>query len=257
MKGCALTSALVLLAIFRESDAAVTAWSSPSPGISATAADGSITIPSSAAVAEDAAVGDTLFTATATVSGTASYVLVDDAGGKGTIGASTGVVTLATGQSLDFETATTLVFKVEATDSTGGGKGTATITLPITNVNEAPSFAKSVYGATAVDASAAGTTVGTYTATDPDASDTITYSIQAGNTNTDFAISSAGVVTVNTGKTLAMSTTAAYSLTLRATDAASLTGDTTLVIYVGDCDGSGAVAVASTLASLLLASFVT
>lgn len=62
--------------------------------------------------------------------------------------------------------------------------------------------------------SAAGTAVGTVTASDPNAGQVLTYSIEAGNTNNSFAISSStGKITVS--GTLALQT---YSLTVKVTD---------------------------------------
>ncbi|WAR10282.1 STAN-like protein [Mya arenaria] len=243
-KGTLGTSLIVALCLFQGCEAAVTAWTHP--GTIATP-DGSFTIASGDGKAEDTTAGTALFTATATVGGTASYELVDDAGGKGSIVAATGVVSLATGQTLDYETATTLVFKVKATDDGGGAVGTATITLPITDVNEAPTYANAQNEACAVDNSAADTVIGTYTATDQDS---------AGNTNTDFTYGTDGKIKVATSKTLDMSTTATYTLVLHATDddGTALTGSSTVTVSVQAACGAGAIG--AMFASVLLAAIV-
>ncbi len=67
---------------------------------------------------------------------TVAYSLTDDAGGRFQIDASTGVVTVASGPLLDFETATTHQITVQASDGTLTSSQTFTIT--VTNVNEAP-----------------------------------------------------------------------------------------------------------------------
>ena len=91
-------------------DAAISAWAGPAPGVST--ASGNIQIAS--AVDEGSiAVGNALFTAEATSDGTVSgYTLVSSTDSVGTIVAATGVVNVATGKSLDYETASKYVFVV-------------------------------------------------------------------------------------------------------------------------------------------------
>jgi len=89
-------------------DAAITDWSAPA--ILATPS-GNIEI--GTAVDEGSkAVGSELFTATATSGDTVTYTLVSSTDSVGTIVASTGVVNVATGKSLDYETASKYVFVV-------------------------------------------------------------------------------------------------------------------------------------------------
>ncbi|XP_052814670.1 protocadherin-like wing polarity protein stan [Mya arenaria] len=225
---------LGLLSFNWSSEAAITAWTLPGP---ITGASGSI---SATAIPENPVEGAVLFTAKATTA--VNYTLTGNAGGKGTINSTSGVVTLAKGQIIDFETTTSLQFLVVATDSTGSN-GTANITLPITNVNEAPAFSSATETACIKDNSPAGTTLGTYIATDPDIGNTITYSITSGNSNTDFDISGKGVITVATGKTLSKASTATYILVVNATDSPSphLNGSTIVSVTVGDCSGAGMV----------------
>ncbi|XP_052814043.1 uncharacterized protein LOC128241105 [Mya arenaria] len=204
-------------------EAEVTAWTAPA----------AISTPSGAAnataVAENVAEGATLFTATAT--GAATYSLTDNAGGKGTIGSTSGIVTLATGQSIDYETASSLKFVIIATATTGAN-GTATITLPITDVNEAPAFSSPTNTVCINDNSA-----------------------EAGNTNTDFAVAkTTGVITVATGKTLSKATAATYALVVKAVDnaATALTGSTTVSVTVGGCSGTGALTALLSLMSVAM-----
>ncbi|XP_053385861.1 uncharacterized protein LOC128550599 [Mercenaria mercenaria] len=74
-------------------------------------------------------------------------------------------------------------------------------------------------------------------ATDVENGGNLTYSIASGNTHTDWAISSAGVIT--TANTLAASTTGGYSLVLNAADS-SLTETATVWIVVTSCCGATA-----------------
>ncbi|WAR10798.1 hypothetical protein MAR_035874, partial [Mya arenaria] len=207
--------------------AAVTEWTAPGAISGAT---GGFTILAANAIAEGSAAGTALFTATATVGGTASYVLVNDAGGKGTIDASSGVVSLATGQTLDFATDATLIFEVEATDSVDSGTGTATITLPISNV--APAYAEAQFTACVEDNSGA-----------------------AGDTNSDFVYGTDGTLKVATSKTLDKGTMATYTLVLHAADPEPLAGSATVTLSV-ESTCSGAEAFGAMLASVLLSAIV-
>ena len=81
------------------------------------------------------------------------------------------------------------------------------------------------------------------------------YYFPAGNTHTDFSISSTGVITVATGKTLDSTTTATYTLVVNAADddTHSLTGSTTITVTVGGCSGARAF---TALVTLLVTAFV-
>jgi hypothetical protein len=101
-----------------------------------------------ASAAENVADTAVLYTAVATdADATASltYSLSDDAGGLFEINAGTGAVSLAAGQSLDREAAASHAFTVVASD--GVNTASRTVTLTVTDVNEAPtgvSFANQI-----------------------------------------------------------------------------------------------------------------
>jgi len=93
----------------RFTDAAITGWTSPTPAI--TTASGNIEI-ASAVVEGSVAVGAQIFQATATSGGTiSSYNLVSSTDSVGVLG-TTGAINVATGKSLDYETAAKYVFVV-------------------------------------------------------------------------------------------------------------------------------------------------
>ncbi|PLX36063.1 MAG: hypothetical protein C0606_15180, partial [Hyphomicrobiales bacterium] len=100
----------------------------------------SFTSGTSASAAEDSAETDVLYTATASDADTTgealTYSLTDDAGGLFTIDANTGEVTLASGQTLDYETATSHDITIEVSDGTN--TSSQTVTVNVTDVNEAP-----------------------------------------------------------------------------------------------------------------------
>ena len=66
-----------------------------------------------------------------------SYSLTDDAGGRFAINATTGVVTVANGSLLDYETATSHNITVLAT-STDGSSNSQTFNILVTNAGDNP-----------------------------------------------------------------------------------------------------------------------
>ena len=80
-----------------------------------------------------------------------------------------------------------------------------------------------------------GTVVGTVAASDPDAGDTLTYTITGGNTGDAFAINaSTGEVTVNSQAALDFETTPIFNLTVQVEDSGGLTDDATVTINLND-----------------------
>lgn len=88
----------------------------------------------------------------------------------------TSSLTVLDGSKLDYETKSVWTFKVSVTDPSGAS-GTATITVNLQDVNEdpIPSDVKSEY--TVKENTATGTAFGTFTVTDNDAGDKLTYKL--------------------------------------------------------------------------------
>ena len=115
----------------------------------------------------------------------------------------TGTITVFDDDELDFEVNPSFALLLTVVDAEVGGlSDTATITINLTDVNEAPVVENQTFSL--VENSDPDTVVGVVTATDRDANTTLTYSITAGNTDVDgdgtlaFAInSSSGEITVN------------------------------------------------------------
>ena len=77
----------------------------------------------------------------------------------------------------------------------------------------------------------------------------------AGDTGSDFEVTSAGVIKVAAGKTLDMATTSSYTLTVRAT-AGTATKDAMVSVTVATvCSAANAVSVAICTMSLALISY--
>ncbi len=196
-------------------------------------------------VAENAANGTAVgITARATdadsSNNTVTYTLSNDAGGRFTIDASTGVVTVTNGSLLDFETATSHSITVLATSSDGSTSSQA-FTINITDVNESPVGAVSDINAGAnqvAENAANGTTVGlTARAVDADGSNnTVTYTL-SGNAGGRFAINATtGVVTVANGTLLDFETATSHTITVLATSSDGSTSSQAFTIQIADVD---------------------
>ncbi|MBC6427565.1 MAG: cadherin domain-containing protein, partial [Ekhidna sp.] len=113
----------------------------------------------------------------------------------------------------------------------------ATVTLTVTDVNEAPAFAQDRYTRNVAENTAANTAVVTVSATDEDDTDTPTYEITSGNTGDVFAIDArSGQITIAAGKSLNHEDTETYTLTVTAADDADtpLTAEATVTVTVTD-----------------------
>jgi VCBS repeat-containing protein len=192
-------------------------------------------------VAENAANGTTVGTVAASdedAGQTLTYsITAGNALGAFAINASTGAITVADTTDLDFETNPTFNLTVQVQDNGAGNlTDTATITINLNNLNEAPVLAAS--GPYALpENSANATVVGTVNATDVDAGQTITYSITGGNTGGAFAINAAsGQITVANSAALNFEATPSFTLTIQATDNGSpnLSDSDTYTINLSD-----------------------
>ncbi|XP_052237989.1 uncharacterized protein LOC127849311 [Dreissena polymorpha] len=167
-----------------------------------------------------------------------SYTITSGNNGSVMQISATGVITLAAGKSLDFETTLSYTLVITVTGASGS-PDVATLTVNIKNVLE---FGKTLYDVCMVDGSTADTTVGTYTMKDNTGGATVTYAITSGE------------LKVSTGKTLAQKTTEKYTVVLAATESGSTAfadpGSNTVSVDVGTC---GCSAVAATLGLTLLA----
>jgi VCBS repeat-containing protein len=159
-------------------------------------------------------------------------ILGGNTGGAFAIDPSTGTITVANGAALDFETTPAFSLTVQVTDS-GSQSGTATVTINVSDLNEAPVVHPATFAVN--ENSPIGTVLGTVTFTDPDAGQSHTFSITAGNTGNAFAIDpSTGQITV--AGNINYEVTPSFSLTVQVTDGGSpgLSGSATIIIGVND-----------------------
>jgi uncharacterized repeat protein (TIGR01451 family) len=158
-----------------------------------------------------------------------SYGISDgNTGDAFAINSGTGAITVNDGSQLNHETTPSYTLTVVVTD-TGSLTDTATITVNINDVNEAPTVHNQSFNVD--ENSINGTPVDTVTANDPDDGDTLSHGITAGNTGDAFAIESGtGAITVNDGSQLNHETTPSYTLTVVVTDTGSLTDTATITV---------------------------
>ena len=204
-----------------------------------TAADASFTIAENAGTnavvgsvtASDPDAGDTI--SYAITGGNADGAFAIDANGQ---------ITVANGSLLDHETAPSRTLTVTVTDA-AGLTDTATVTIGVTDVNEAPTAADASF--TIAENAGTNAVVGSVTASDPDAGDTISYSITGGNADGAFAIDANGQITVANGSLLDHETAPSRTLTVTVTDAAGLTDTATVTVGVTDVNEAPTAADAS------------
>ncbi len=159
------------------------------------------------------------------------------------IDSGTGVITVADPAQLDFETTTSFTLDVVVTDI-GGLSDTATITVDLNDVNEAPEIAAQSFS---VDENSPATTaVGTVLASDPDAGDVLNYAITGGSGQTAFAIDAAtGAITVADASLLDFEATPSFTLDVTVTDLGGLSDTATITVDLNDVNEAPEIAAQS------------
>ena len=187
----------------------------------------------STSIAENLGVGANVGTLSATdvdAGDSFTYALVSGLGSTDNGSFQISGSTLQAAVNLDFETKSSYLIRVRASDS-GGLTIDKQFTITVTNVNEAPTNI-SLSASSMAENNAAGAAIGTLTATDQDASDSATYSLVAGTGDTDnasFAIVGGTLQAVGSFNFEAKSS---YSIRVRATDAGGQTYDKQFTITV-------------------------
>jgi hypothetical protein len=141
--------------------------------------------------------------------------------------------------SFDFETKSSYVVTVRATDS-GNLTFDKQFTITVTNVNETPTDI-SLSNSSVAENLAAGTSVGTFSTTDPDSGNTFTYTLVAGTGSTDngsFAISGS---TLQTAAVFNFETKSSYSIRVLSTDQGGLSVEKVFTISVQNVTEMGGI----------------
>jgi len=178
---------------------------------------------------------------------TVTYSLSDSAGGRFAINASTGVVTVADGTLLDFETSSSHNITVLAT-SADGSTNSQTFAVNLVDVGEASIGATTDTNALAnvvAENAANGTAVGvTALAVDPDVVDNVSYTL-TDDAGGRFAINaSTGLVTVADSSMLNFEAAASHTITVLATSSDGTSSTQTFTINLTDVNEFGVGAVA-------------
>jgi hypothetical protein len=178
-----------------------------------------------------------------TVNPTFTIVSGNELGGF-RIDAVTGRLSVANSAPLNFEA--TPIFRLNVRLNDNGSPNlsdTAVITINLANVNEAPVVNDQTFRVRT--GSAAGTTVGTVVATDPDVGQTKTFSITGGNTGTTFRIDAAtGRITV--ASAAGVRTARTYRLTVTVRDNGTPQLSDTAVITINVSNSTAATASTTT-----------
>ncbi|NTS75727.1 tandem-95 repeat protein [Catenovulum sp. SM1970] len=193
-----------------------------------------------ATLAENAVLGSTVTTATVTDADQAdTHTFTITAGDDNNVFSidAAGVISIQDTNQIDFSTEASRELTITVTDSGSPNLSTSeVVTISLQNINDAPSLTGS--NASIAENAANGDFVTTLTVTDPDSSDSHTFSITSGNDTNIFAINSNGVLSVNDASQLDFETTTSYSLTLQVADSATpaLTDSLSLTITITDAN---------------------
>ena len=200
-------------------------------------ADGSASTISES-VSNGTTVGITASASDADSTDTVSYSLTDDANGRFTIDANTGVVTVADANQLDYESATSHDIEVTATSS-DGSTSTQTYTINLTDDTSEASVGSisdtNVDASTISESISNGAAVGiTASATDADATDSVTFSL-TDDANGRFTINAnTGVVTVADASQLDYESATSHDIEVTATSSDGSTSTQTYTINLTD-----------------------
>lgn len=135
---------------------------------------------------------------------------------------------LQTAASFDFETRSSYSVTIRTTDA-GGLAFDKALTISVTDVNEAPTLL-ALSSTTVAENLPAGTVVGTLSSSDPDAGDSFTYSLIAGDTGAFTVVGDQ----LRTAVEFNFEGNPSYNLTIRTTDAHGLTYDKQVTVSVTD-----------------------
>ena len=188
---------------------------------------------------ENASVGDAVGTVSASDAegDTLTYSIIGgNTDGAFSIDSSTGAISVANTSALDFETTPTFGLNVQVQDDGAPtGTTTATVTINLSDLNEAPS-SPADQSVSLAENTANTTEFHTVLATDVDAGESLTYSITAGNAGGEFAINAAtGAISVANAAALDFEAgTTTFGLTVQVEDSGGLTDSSLVTVNITD-----------------------
>ncbi len=158
------------------------------------------------------------------------------------INSTSGLITVANGQNLNFENQPQYQLQVSVQDNLGASSS-ATITINVTDVNENPVI--NDQGFLLNENSPVGTVVGTIAASDPDQSQQLNFSILSGNSGNTFSVNStSGVLTVASSQLLDYEQTQKFTLVVKVQDngTGALTDQANVVITLSNVNEAPVIA---------------
>jgi len=163
---------------------------------------------------------------------TLSYSLLDNAGGRFTVDAATGVISVASGALLDYEITQSYQITARVSDASGAHFDRS-FAIAVTDLNEAPTSLV-LTGGTVAENAPAGALIGTLTAIDPDAGDNLTFALSddAGGLFTLVG----NEIRVAPGAVLDFESSSTHSITVQVIDAGGLSRTQTTTIGVLNVD---------------------
>jgi hypothetical protein len=130
----------------------------------------------------------------------------------------------------NYESKNSYSIRVRTTDA-GGLTYDGTLTVPILNVNEAPTNI-SLSSSSISENVPTGTTIGTFSVTDPDVGDSATFQLYDSGSYPDNGSFTISGTTLKSNAIFNYESKSSYSIRVRATDAGGLTYDKTLTISI-------------------------
>ncbi|SNY99821.1 BspA family leucine-rich repeat surface protein [Flagellimonas pacifica] len=143
-----------------------------------------------------------------------------------------GEISLNEENELDFEALEDPAIKITVKVTDGKDETQAEVTINVTNVNERPVVDQESYEFEAKEDIDADNVIGEITVTDPDAGDTLTFSIADGDENNLFEINTDGELSLADGKNLDFENATSHTLTVSVSDAAELQADKNITITI-------------------------
>ena len=187
-------------------------------------------------VAENSTVGTTVGSVIATDADSVGslqgwQILLGNTSGAFQIDSLTGTISVSNSSALNFETQSSYLLTLLVTDGLNRSL-TETVVVQLVDVNEAPVLSPAG-PFTLAENSALGTIVGSVSAADHDAADTLMYSIKSGTPVQPFSIDAVtGVISVTNVSVLDFEANPTFALQVNAVDSGGLTDQITVLIHL-------------------------
>ncbi len=192
---------------------------------------------SSSSISENNAVGDLIGTFSTTdpdIDDTHTYTLVAGEGDNDNASFTLAGADLQAAEVFDFETQSNFSIRVKTNDG-NGGTFEEVFTISVTDVNEAPE-AISLSANSIEENNAIGDVIGSFSTTDPDAGDTHTYTLVAGEGDSDNASFTIDDSQLKASEVFDYEVKSSYNIRVQTTDGNDSTLESTFTVTITDVD---------------------